>query len=341
MKKQTSIIWALLLILSLTITLAATSVSAAAVTPSIDYTGEWSDDGTTLILTGKVNNPNNKFYSGAVALDYDTSLFEVTDNDISAETDFSIIKGEVDSKNGHIRTDLAYLGGNGGLEPSSTPTNATKIKLKLKNGKTKNDVKQDSVEISDDDAYIKSLGTSYSGGAVTIYGSKNKTNDTVTKFGKKDSTADGSVTLPTDEKTIKSIEPVKATTTVGKAPTLPDKVKVTYSDGSTAEVAVKWDDIPAANYSKEGSFKVNGTVAGTSLKAEATVTVNKAGTSSTSSTTSTTTTTTTKASGGGTANTTSKTGDNVRALTFMGILLGASVIVIVIVLLTSRKNKGK
>ena len=335
MKKLINLACSLALTLALVLAFAVTAYAETAAKPSIDYTGAWSDDGTTLTLTGKVDNPDQKFYSGAVALEYDPALFDVKNEDITAKDKFQIVKADVDPSKGRICTDLAYFDNSGGLAAGSTPTEATAIKLKLKSGKTKNDVTRNSVKLAETKEFIDSLGTSYSGGPVTIYGSKNKTDDTITKYGKdvKDNPASCTVTLPVDtSKQVKSIEPVKVSTTAGTKPTLPNTVNVTYADGHTEKVSVTWDDIPSSDYSKEGTFKVNGTVAGTSLKAEATVTVNKP----TSSTTSTTTTTK-PSNGQGSSNNTSKTGDNVRALTFMGILLGASVIVMLIVLF-SRKN---
>ena len=72
---------------------------------------------------------------------------------------------------------------------------------------------------------------------------------------------------------ITSLLPVFAETVVGRPPAMPSVVTATYSDLSIAQVSVVWDQIDASLYSKNGSFTVNGTVEGTLLKAEATVTV--------------------------------------------------------------------
>ncbi|WP_268625863.1 Ig-like domain-containing protein [Paenibacillus alvei] len=72
---------------------------------------------------------------------------------------------------------------------------------------------------------------------------------------------------------ITSLLPVFAETVVGTPPAMPSVVTATYSDLSMAQVSVVWDQIDASLYSKTGSFTVNGTVEGTLLKAEATVTV--------------------------------------------------------------------
>ncbi|SYX82447.1 conserved protein of unknown function [Paenibacillus alvei] len=72
---------------------------------------------------------------------------------------------------------------------------------------------------------------------------------------------------------ITSLLPVFAETVVGRPPAMPSVVTATYSDLSIAQVSVVWDQIDASLYSKNGSFTVNGTVEGTLLRAEATVTV--------------------------------------------------------------------
>ncbi|MBT1167037.1 Ig-like domain-containing protein [Bifidobacterium simiarum] len=73
--------------------------------------------------------------------------------------------------------------------------------------------------------------------------------------------------------TIRSIDPVSVTTTAGTAPKLPNTVTATYTNGARKTVAVTWPYIYSGQYAKAGSFTVNGTVAGTSVKARATVTV--------------------------------------------------------------------
>ena len=59
----------------------------------------------------------------------------------------------------------------------------------------------------------------------------------------------------------------------GKLPQMPDTVEATYDDGSVLNVAVDWDDISADMVANPGIFKVEGTVAGTALKAKAFVQV--------------------------------------------------------------------
>jgi hypothetical protein len=72
---------------------------------------------------------------------------------------------------------------------------------------------------------------------------------------------------------ITAIEPIQVTTTEGIAPTLPTVVTATYSDATTASVTVVWEAIAPQSYAQAGSFTVNGTVNGTSIKAAANVTV--------------------------------------------------------------------
>ncbi|MFD0716035.1 S-layer homology domain-containing protein [Paenibacillus sp. GCM10027626] len=72
---------------------------------------------------------------------------------------------------------------------------------------------------------------------------------------------------------ITGLAPVDVETVVGKAPVLPAKVKATYADKTTADVAVKWDAVAPSQYAQAGTFKVNGTVDGTAIKAVAAVTV--------------------------------------------------------------------
>lgn len=61
----------------------------------------------------------------------------------------------------------------------------------------------------------------------------------------------------------------------GTLPQMPETVEATYDDGSTKDVAVDWDDVTAEMVANPGIFKVEGTVAGTAIKAEAFVQVVK------------------------------------------------------------------
>jgi hypothetical protein len=72
---------------------------------------------------------------------------------------------------------------------------------------------------------------------------------------------------------VSSVSPVIVETTVGIAPELPTSVTVELSDDSTEQREVTWDAIDAADYATVGSFLVTGSVAGTELPANATVTV--------------------------------------------------------------------
>lgn len=78
------------------------------------------------------------------------------------------------------------------------------------------------------------------------------------------------------KKTITSVDaPPAVTTESGTAPELPGTVVAHYSDGSTAEVAVTWEDIEPEAYSYRGGgqFTVSGTVGGFAGGVEATVKV--------------------------------------------------------------------
>lgn len=72
---------------------------------------------------------------------------------------------------------------------------------------------------------------------------------------------------------ISSINPVSVTTSPGIYPELPAVVTVVYGDGSTAEVSVVWDAVDEQKYAQPGTFKVEGTVEGTTIKAVASVNV--------------------------------------------------------------------
>ncbi|HEU5129448.1 MAG TPA: Ig-like domain-containing protein [Glycomyces sp.] len=78
-----------------------------------------------------------------------------------------------------------------------------------------------------------------------------------------------------DDVAITALETEEATTPAGRAPTLPDTVTAVYNDGSKDNVTttVTWDDIDPSQYAAPGVFTVNGTLDGTSLTAQTTVTV--------------------------------------------------------------------
>ena len=73
---------------------------------------------------------------------------------------------------------------------------------------------------------------------------------------------------------VASVAPESVTTPAGIAPTLPATVTATMSDSTTQQVNVTWDAVDAARYAAAGSFTVNGTIADTTIKAVANVTVN-------------------------------------------------------------------
>lgn len=49
----------------------------------------------------------------------------------------------------------------------------------------------------------------------------------------------------------------------GNEPVLPEEISVTYTDGTTAELPVEWNEIPEDKLDKEGSFSVSGDMDGT------------------------------------------------------------------------------
>lgn len=77
----------------------------------------------------------------------------------------------------------------------------------------------------------------------------------------------------TADKVIERLEPVSVVVDLGTAPILPETVVAHYNTGLPRDVAVAWDPINAELYGKIGSFKVSGTVEGTTLTASANVVV--------------------------------------------------------------------
>lgn len=76
-----------------------------------------------------------------------------------------------------------------------------------------------------------------------------------------------------EEVTITDYEPVFVTTTVGNVPSLPNTIKVTYSNGKTAKAKTVWNTPDKGDYAKPGKFEVKGKILGTKqvIKAEVTV----------------------------------------------------------------------
>jgi len=78
-----------------------------------------------------------------------------------------------------------------------------------------------------------------------------------------------------DQVEITALEAEAATTTAGTPPQLPPTVTAVFNDGSKDNVTttVTWEAVDPSAYAEPGTFTVTGTVAGTSLAAEAVVTV--------------------------------------------------------------------
>lgn len=78
----------------------------------------------------------------------------------------------------------------------------------------------------------------------------------------------------TDAVEITSVAEEHVTTRAGRAPTLPATVVATCNDGSKdSRIEVTWDPVDPERYAEPGTFEVKGTVAGTTYRAKATVTV--------------------------------------------------------------------
>ncbi|MBZ4644878.1 MAG: hypothetical protein JG777_367 [Clostridia bacterium] len=76
------------------------------------------------------------------------------------------------------------------------------------------------------------------------------------------------------EPEITSFKPVEIKTIAGTSvPVLPGKVTAIYNTGLTWEVDVEWDEVDPSRYAQPGTFKVEGTVQGTNVKAIANITV--------------------------------------------------------------------
>lgn len=75
---------------------------------------------------------------------------------------------------------------------------------------------------------------------------------------------------------ITSVDPQSfaVTTPVGRAPQLPSTAKATYSGGSTVDLPITWEAVPAENYDEAGErFEAKGTIPGWDKPIMATVTV--------------------------------------------------------------------
>lgn len=84
---------------------------------------------------------------------------------------------------------------------------------------------------------------------------------------------DATVVQKAKESKIISIPEIDLETSLGTAPELPIVVTVTKDDKSVGLANVTWDNIDASKYAAAGSFKVEGTVEGTTIKAVANVRV--------------------------------------------------------------------
>ena len=65
-----------------------------------------------------------------------------------------------------------------------------------------------------------------------------------------------------EEVTITNYEPVSVTTKAGNVPSLPDSIKVTYSNGKTGKVKTVWNTPDKGDYAQPGKFEVKGRLLG-------------------------------------------------------------------------------
>ncbi len=72
---------------------------------------------------------------------------------------------------------------------------------------------------------------------------------------------------------IHAVDEVNVNTEAGSIPVLPDNVTIHYPDGTSDAALVTWDEINPDDYQTPGVITIEGTVAGTELKAIANVTV--------------------------------------------------------------------
>ena len=90
----------------------------------------------------------------------------------------------------------------------------------------------------------------------------------------KDVSVDVTVLALREAVTITDVETVNVTTLKGHSPSLPNYVKVTYSDGTTNKLKAVWPSIvEASKYAAAGTFTVEGSIVGKTKKITANVTV--------------------------------------------------------------------
>ncbi|MDF2268524.1 family 43 glycosylhydrolase [Streptomyces coacervatus] len=77
---------------------------------------------------------------------------------------------------------------------------------------------------------------------------------------------------------VENVADVTVKTRTGEAPVLPATVIATYADGVKRPVAVSWDDVPASEYARPGTFTVTGSLPdGAAIPVQAQVTVDEQG----------------------------------------------------------------
>ncbi len=100
----------------------------------------------------------------------------------------------------------------------------------------------------------------------------NKTYDNVA-VGGESGLAEFQVYEAAPQRTVADTVDVVTETTVGVAPALPGEVDAVYTDGTIGALPVTWAPVDAGDLAEPGWFRVTGTIEGTSVKAEAVITV--------------------------------------------------------------------
>ncbi|MFD2329891.1 DUF4962 domain-containing protein [Cohnella sp. GCM10020058] len=72
---------------------------------------------------------------------------------------------------------------------------------------------------------------------------------------------------------VTELQPAIVVTPVGSAPALPEAVTAVYAEQTTGPVTVTWADVNPSQYAVPGTFTITGAVAGSSIPAQAVVTV--------------------------------------------------------------------
>ena len=117
--------------------------------------------------------------------------------------------------------------------------------------------------------------TAYNGKLVVIVGSTTSAGP-ITVTVQSDGLVPATATVFATDQTgsgLVALEPVYLRSALGAAVALPATVQAIHADGTSTAMAVEWGALPAGSSSVPGAYRVSGSVAGTSVPAEADVTV--------------------------------------------------------------------